>query len=144
METKPEVELATLKSELHSVAKSLDEVKATLHEMNNFGKLLTQITADLRVYGEKFGEVDGRLDTLESRQTSNTAFLNKIRGSVTTSAWVARAIQAFLIAGVGWLYTSMVDTREKMIDVQHQVQFLQRENQQILQEIAKRALERDK
>ena len=135
----PEAELASVKTELRLISKSLDEVKAALHEMSNLGGVLTQIASNQKAYEQKVLEVGTRLDTLESRQNANTAFLNKIRGSVTTSAWIARAVQAALIGAVGWIYTTMADTREQVIETAHHVQFLEREHQQIIQELAKEA-----
>lgn len=135
----PEVELSAVKTELRLISKSLDEVKAALHDMGSLATTINQIAASQRVYEQKFVDVDTRLDTLEARQTNNTAFLNKIRGSVTTSAWIARAVQAALIGVVGYMYTTMMDTREQMLTMSHQVQFLERENQQIIEELTKRA-----
>lgn len=133
----PEVELAAVKAELRNVIKSLDEVKAVLAEMRNFGHTLTQIAAEQKAIEKQTKEMDERIDSLEARQTNNTAFLNKLRGSITTGAWVARIVQALLIAAIGWLYTTMMTTRDQVTEVQHQVKFLERDNQQIIQELIK-------
>lgn len=137
METKPEFKMGELEAELRGVTKTLDEIKATLHEMNRFSSLLTEIAADQKNFAKKFEEVDGRIDDIEQRQSGNTAFLNKLRGSLTTSSWVARIVQALLVAGIGWLYTTIMDTRDQIQEVAHQVKFLERDNQQIIQELAR-------
>lgn len=137
METKPEFKMGELEAELRGVTKTLDEIKATLHEMNRFSSLLTEIAADQKNFAKKFEEVDERIDDIEQRQSGNTAFLNKLRGSMTTTAWVARIVQALLVAGIGWLYTTIMDTRDQIQEVAHQVKFLERDNQQIIQELAR-------
>ena len=135
MDNKPEVELAAVKTELRLIAKSLDEVKATLREVSNLGTTINQIATNQKTYEQKFADVDARLGTLEARQTNNTAFLNKIRGSVTTSAWIVRAVEAALIGAVGYMYTTVMDTRDQVMAVSHQVQYLEREHQQVLKEL---------
>lgn len=135
MDNKPEVELAAVKTELRLIAKSLDEVKAALREMSSLGTTINQIATNQRTYEQKFVDVDARLGTLETRQANNTAFLNKIRGSVTTSAWIVRAVEAALIGAVGYMYTTVMDTRDQVLAVTHQVQYLEREHQQVLKEL---------
>ncbi len=135
MDNKPEVELAAVKTELRLIAKSLDEVKAALRDMSSLGATINQIATNQKTYEQKFADVDGRLGTLEARQANNTAFLNKIRGSVTTSAWIVRAVEAALIGAVGYMYTTVMDTRDQVLAVSHQVQYLEREHQQVLKEL---------
>ncbi len=137
--TKPEVELAAVKTELRLIAKTLDEVKASLREVSTLSTTLNQIATSQKNYEQKFSDVDSRLGELEVRQANNTAFLNKIRGSITTSAWIVRAIEAALIGAVGYMYTTLVDTREQVITTVHQVQYLEREHQQIIKELARSA-----
>ena len=137
--TKPEVELAAVKTELRLIAKTLDEVKASLREVSTLSTTLNQIATSQKSYEQKFNDVDSRLGDLEARQANNTAFLNKIRGSITTSAWIVRAIEAALIGAVGYMYTTIVDTREQVVTTVHQVQYLEREHQQIIKELARSA-----
>lgn len=137
--TKPEVELAAVKTELRLIAKTLDEVKASLREVSTLSTTLNQIATSQKNYEQKFNDVDSRLGDLEARQANNTAFLNKIRGSITTSAWIVRAIEAALIGAVGYMYTTIVDTREQVVTTVHQVQYLEREHQQIIKELARSA-----
>ncbi|WP_322152296.1 hypothetical protein [Paratractidigestivibacter sp.] len=137
--TKPEVELAAVKTELRLIAKTLDEVKASLREVSTLSTTLNQIATSQKSYEQKFQDVDTRLGDLESRQASNTAFLNKIRGSVTTSAWIVRAVEAALIGAVGYMYTTVMDTREQVLTVNNQVQYLEREHQQIIKELSRAA-----
>ena len=137
--TKPEVELAAVKTELRLIAKTLDEVKASLREVSTLSTTLNQIASSQKSYEQKFNDVDSRLGDLEARQANNTAFLNKIRGSITTSAWIVRAIEAALIGAVGYMYTTIVDTREQVVTTVHQVQYLEREHQQIIKELARSA-----
>lgn len=135
MDNKPEVELAAVKTELRLIAKSLDEVKAALRDMSSLGTTINQIATNQRTYEQKFVDVDSRLGTLEQRQANNTAFLNKIRGSVTTSAWIVRAVEAALIGAVGYMYTTVMDTREQVLVMSNQLQYLEREHQQVLKEL---------
>ena len=58
----PEAELASVKTELRLISKSLDEVKAALHEMGNLGGVLTQLASNQKAYEQKFLEMGTRLD----------------------------------------------------------------------------------
>lgn len=116
-----EVELATVKAQLKAIQQSVDEVKTAVTQLLQIDRTVAEMKVKQETHDEKIRDALKRVEALEMRQSTNTAYLNKLRGGIGLTATLITLIQAAVLAGASWLLTTVIDAREE-ITALHQAQ----------------------
>ena len=132
METEPKIELATLKVQLKNIQDTINEVKVAVTDIVQISKSVAMMEVRQQAHDDKIDEIQKRVEALEVRQSTNTAYLNKLRGGVSLSVTLMTLVQAAVLAGASWLLTSVIDAREEVSILKQHVQYVEAEHDRVI------------
>lgn len=132
MDTEPKVELAALKVQLKNIQDTINEIKLAVTDLVKISKLVAMMEVRQQAHDEKIDEIQKRVDALESRQSTNTAYLNKLRGGVGLSVTLMTLVQAAVLAGASWLLSSVIDAREEVSIIKQQIQHVEADHDRVI------------
>ena len=133
VDTDPRIELASVKEQLKAIKESIDDIKAAVTKLIAIERSVTEVQVRQRSNEEKLADCAKRIEALERRQSSNTAYLNKIRGGFGLTLTLVTLIQAVVLAGASWLLTSVIDTREGLSVMNQNVRQLEHDHDRMIQ-----------
>lgn len=133
VDTDPRIELASVKEQLKAIKESIDDIKAAVTKLIAIERSVTEVQVRQRSNEEKLADCTKRIEALERRQSSNTAYLNKIRGGFGLTLTLVTLIQAVVLAGASWLLTSVIDTREGLSVMNQNVRQLEHDHDRMIQ-----------
>lgn len=132
MDTEPKVELAALKVQLKNIQDTINEIKLAVTDLVKISKLVAMMEVRQQAHDEKIDEIQKRVDALESRQSTNTAYLNKLRGGMGLSVTLMTLVQAAVLAGASWLLSSVIDAREEVSIIKQQIQHVEADHDRVI------------
>lgn len=135
MNTDPQVELASVKEQLKAIKESVDDIKMAVTKLIGIERVVAEVNVRQQNHEEKIADCTKRIEALESRQTNNTAYLNKLRGGIGLTATLVTLIQAVVLAGASWLLTSVIDAREDISVLDQNIKQLEHDHDRMIQAI---------
>lgn len=135
MNTDPQVELASVKEQLKAIKESVDDIKTAVTKLIGIERVVAEVNVRQQNHEEKIADCTKRIEALESRQTNNTAYLNKLRGGIGLTATLVTLIQAVVLAGASWLLTSVIDAREDISVLDQNIKQLEHDHDRMIQAI---------
>lgn len=129
----PKIEISAIKSQLESIQKSINDVKVTLEHMAEFKASVAVMQEKQGTYIQDLAELEKRVADAEMRLTTNSAYLNKLKGAVGLAVTVVTLLQGAAVASAAWLLSSVIDTREAVSTMQESLRYMEHEQSRIIQ-----------
>lgn len=129
----PRIEISAIKTQLNSIQKSIDEVKLTVTHMAEVGTSVAVMEKQQTTHSDKLKELSDRVDHVENRLTTNSAYLNKLKGGIGLAMTLMTLIQGSVLAGAGWLLSTVIDAQEQLTSVQKSMHYIEMEQSRIIQ-----------
>lgn len=129
----PRIEISAIKTQLNSIQKSIDEVKLTVTHMAEVGTSVAVMEKQQTTHSDKLRELSDRVDHVENRLTANSAYLNKLKGGIGLAMTLMTLIQGSVLAGAGWLLSTVIDAQEQLTSVQKSMHYIEIEQSRIIQ-----------
>ena len=126
-EQDPKVELAAIKEQLVFIKEGVDEVKVSVTKLLEIDRSVAALEAKHSGQEKELEELTERVETLEQRQSSNTAYLNKLRGGISLMATILSLIQAAVVAAACWLLSSVISLHNEVSVMKTEVRYVQQE-----------------
>lgn len=130
-----EVELAAVKEQLKAIQQSVEEIKAAVTQLVVIDRTVAEMKVRQQGHEEKIKDALKRVDALELRQSSNSAYLNKLRGGFSLTVTLVTLIQAAVLAGASWLLTSVIDARQDISVMQQNLHQLEIEHTRVMESL---------
>lgn len=129
----PKVEISAIKAQLESIQRSIDDVKKTVTHLADVGTSVAVLEQHGHSRDEAMQQLSERVDRVELRLTNNSAYLNKMKGGFGLAMTLMTLIQGSVLAGAGWLLSSVIETREVLMSVQESMRYIEQEQSRIIQ-----------
>lgn len=126
-EQDPKVELAAIKEQLVFIKEGVDEVKVSVTKLLEIDRSVAALEVKHSGQEKELEELTERVETLEQRQSSNTAYLNKLRGGISLMATILSLIQAAVVAAACWLLSSVISLHDEVSVMKTEVRYVQQE-----------------
>lgn len=126
-EQDPKVELAAIKEQLVFIKEGVDEVKVSVTKLLEIDRSVAALEVKHSGQEKELEELTERVETLEQRQSSNTAYLNKLRGGISLMATILSLIQAAVVAAACWLLSSVISLHNEVSVMKTEVRYVQQE-----------------
>ena len=96
-------------------------------------KMVAVMEKQQTTHSDKLRELSDRVDNVENRLTTNSAYLNKLKGGIGLAMTLMTLIQGSVLAGAGWLLSTVIEAQEQLTSVQKSMHYIEMEQSRIIQ-----------
>lgn len=115
-----DVELATVKEQLKAIQQTLEDVKVAIDGLSRMAKPLATLEVIVRGH-------EGSLQDLKESVNENEEYVNRLKGGFSLAVTLVTVIQGIMLAGAGWVLTTVIQMKEDVSVTRHDVQRLEAE-----------------
>lgn len=131
----PEVELASIKEQLRSIRETVEDVKMSVTKILSLDRTVAQLEVRQASMDETITSLKLRMDEIETHQSTNTAYLNKVRGGISLAVTLMTLIQSALFAGACWLLSTVIDLHNEQSVMETKIVHLTEEHDRVMRSL---------
>lgn len=125
---KQQIEIATIKQALEGIQASIDEMKHQVDKVVAVSTSVAVLEKRQDSHEEAIKDSSRRIDTIDAQLSSNTAYINKIRGGLGLAVAILGIVQAVVVAAAGWLLGTVMQTHEDVTVLKQHIRYLEIEH----------------
>lgn len=131
----PEVELAAIKEQLLAVKATVEDIKISVSKILTLDRTVAEVKTRQETHHEKIAAISERVQNLEVRVSTNSAYLNKLKGAIGLTVTILTLIQSAVLAGACWLLSTVVDLDRDMSVMESRMEYVNQEHDRVMRSL---------
>lgn len=133
--TEPEVELAAIKEQILAVKATVDDIKLSVTKILSLDRTVAAIEVTQDGHGEKIEKIEDDVGLLSQRISTNSAYLNKLKGGIGLLVTILTLVQSAVLAGACWLLSTVVDLSRDMSVMKSNIEYVNAEHDRVMRSL---------